>query len=117
MKDSEPRTTREEFLRNLPKNLWNSIHRILDNHSNDEKEKNLIAHLNVSNCLAWNGTTCQICYLACPKRDKAIEIWFERPVIVASNCNGCAVCQVACETVNSLPTLRMVSFTSSDLSH
>lgn len=67
-----------------------------------------IPQVNISRCLAWGQMECQLCYLACPHRDKAIEMREHKPVIIAAGCDGCAMCVEACKTVNNTPALEMV---------
>ncbi len=67
-----------------------------------------VAKLNVARCLAWEGISCQHCYLACPLREQAIRIEDQKPVIAPSLCDGCAQCVAACQTVNDPPAIKMV---------
>ena len=66
------------------------------------------AYLDASICLAWSGTRCQSCYLACPKRDEAICFIDEKPAVIASSCDGCGKCVPACEAVNSPAAMKLV---------
>jgi len=63
--------------------------------------------LNVGQCLAWDGTSCQHCYLACPLRDQAISIDDQKPRIETSLCNGCGACVVACDLINHPGALKL----------
>lgn len=65
-------------------------------------QKTKIALINIERCLAWGGADCQFCYLVCPLKEKAIQIHNEKPVIIASGCDGCGVCQKACETITDM---------------
>ena len=67
-----------------------------------------IPRVDISRCLAWGQMECQFCYLACPHRDKAIEMREHKPVIIAAGCDGCAMCVEACKTINNTPALEMV---------
>lgn len=67
-----------------------------------------IAQVDISRCLAWGHMECQLCYLACPHRDRAIEMREHKPVIIAAGCDGCAMCVDACKTINNTPALEMV---------
>ena len=73
-----------------------------------------VAVMDVSRCLAWGEGRCQLCYLRCPLRDRAMVLEAGRPVIVTSACDGCGVCVDACRTVNDLGAIQMVtaSFTA-----
>jgi Pyruvate/2-oxoacid:ferredoxin oxidoreductase delta subunit len=71
--------------------------------------KEALAYIDVTRCLAWEGTSCQACYLACPIRDEAIEMDDQKPVIIVSGCDGCTLCVDACKTVNDLGAIRMVA--------
>lgn len=68
----------------------------------------LIPRVDISRCLAWGQMECQLCYLSCPHRDKAIEMREHKPVILAAGCDGCAMCVDACKTINNTPALEMV---------
>lgn len=67
-----------------------------------------VPRVDISRCLAWGQMECQLCYLACPLRDKAIEMREHKPVIMAAGCDGCAMCVEACKTANNTPALEMV---------
>ncbi len=68
-----------------------------------------IARLDVSRCLAYSGSDCQLCYVACPRRDQALIIRQSKPMIVPGLCDGCSMCQTACATVNDLSAVTMIS--------
>ena len=78
-----------------------------------------VAILDVSRCLAWGeglpaapaaqAGSCQLCYLRCPLRDRAMVLEAGRPVIVTSACDGCGVCVDVCRTVNDLGAMQMVT--------
>ena len=68
-----------------------------------------MAVLDVSRCLAWGEGRCQLCYLRCPSRDRAMVLEAGRPVIVTSACDGCGVCVDACRTVNDLGAIQIVT--------
>ncbi len=72
-----------------------------------------VALLDVSRCLAWSGTDCQICYLRCPKRDEAMRYEEGRPAIVTSVCDGCGICIDVCRAVNDLEAIQLVDVTTS----
>ena len=40
-----------------------------------------VAWLDEERCLAWEGGSCQFCYLACPLRDKAINLDDQKPFV------------------------------------
>lgn len=109
--------SRREFLRSLPRHLLRTLGAVAKEgifafSSKAEEEglaQNLVARVEISRCHAWTGLICQQCYLACPKRDQAIEMRDQKPVIMTSVCDGCAMCVSACETVNDMPAIRMVS--------
>lgn len=67
-----------------------------------------VAVLDITRCLAWGNFSCQLCYLACPRREQAIELVDTRPLLKASGCDGCALCVPACGTVNDLSAIKMV---------
>ena len=68
-----------------------------------------IARLDITKCLAWQNANCQLCYLACPLRDRAITMRDLKPVIEMSVCDGCAMCEAACRTVNDLCAIDMAA--------
>ena len=108
---------RREFLRSLPRKLLAKVGAVAregmfaftSNETVTQSSHDLVAQVDVSRCHAWGGLICQQCYLACPKRDQAIEMCDQKPVIATSICDGCAMCVSACETVNDLPAIRMVA--------
>lgn len=67
-----------------------------------------LAVIDSESCLSWNGMRCEICYLACPVKGKAISI--ERrpgpegayalmvPIVHSAHCTGCGVCEKKCPT-------------------
>ena len=67
-----------------------------------------IAILDVSRCLAWGAGSCQLCYLQCPLRDRAIILEGDKPTIVSSVCDGCGICAEVCRSVNDLGAIRLV---------
>lgn len=108
--------TRRDFLRRLPGHLMEKLGTVAregmsafsSNAGRMTLSRDLVAQIEVSRCHAWSGFLCQHCYLACPKRERAIEMRDQKPVINALGCDGCAMCLTACETVNDLPAVRMV---------
>ena len=68
-----------------------------------------VAILDVSRCLAWGTTGCQLCYLQCPLRDRAMVLEGSKPTVVTSACDGCGVCVEVCRTVNDLGAIEVVS--------
>ena len=68
-----------------------------------------VAMVDVSHCVAWDGGSCQLCYLRCPLRGRAIVQDDGKPVIVASVCDGCGVCVEACRAVNDLGAIHIVN--------
>ena len=108
---------RREFLRSLPRHFLEKFRAVAregifafsPNGGETASPQNLVAQVEVSRCHAWGGLICQQCYLACPKRDQAIEMRDQKPVIITSVCDGCAICVDACKIVNDLPAIRMVA--------
>ena len=101
-----PPLNRKEFFKNFPKKIAETFHAVKDNPGDSSTR---VACIDIAACLAWSGTTCQICYLSCPRRDEAIQIWCEKPVIAVAACDGCGICQGTCRNVNNLEAIRMVS--------
>ncbi len=57
-------------------------------------------------CLAWGGTDCVACYIACPLRGRALVFEQERPRLDLDVCTGCGDCVRVCLTVNDRGALR-----------
>jgi len=67
-----------------------------------------LAAIDIENCLSWNGMRCEICYLSCPVKGKAITVEQRPgmqgiharlvPVVHSSHCTGCGVCEKRCPT-------------------
>lgn len=70
-------------------------------------EKMKTASINTEQCLAWGGVNCQFCYLACPLKEKAIQMHDQKPVLIALGCDGCGACKQACETVTDTAAISM----------
>lgn len=114
--------SRQEFLKFIPKYVIQNVRSLIQgrlNFSDDgeaETRENIlsdnkaakVAYLDTERCLAWEGGSCQFCYLACPLRDKAITLDDQRPTVNISFCDGCGQCVTACQTVNDRPALKIV---------
>ena len=113
---------RREFFKSIPKFLAMSIQsftyrygtqeeyrgcRFKEDNQEDGKAK--VAQLINENCIAWEGGSCQICYLSCPLRDRAIRMVDQKPVIDSSICDGCTKCVIACQTVNTTLAINMIA--------
>lgn len=67
-----------------------------------------LAAIDIENCLSWNGMRCEICYLSCPVKGKAITVEPRPgmqgihaslvPVVHSGHCTGCGVCEKRCPT-------------------
>jgi ferredoxin len=62
--------------------------------------------LHRDSCLAWGGTDCVACYIACPLRGRALVFERERPRLDLDVCTGCGDCVPVCHTVNDRRALR-----------
>lgn len=74
-----------------------------------EKEKVRIgtAEINQDTCLAWLGDECKICYTSCPFYNQAIKlVEHKKPVVDASVCTGCGICERVCITDPASITVR-----------
>ena len=114
--------SRQEFLKCIPKYVIQNVCSLIQGRFNfadgDETEARedilsgsktvKVAELKAEHCLAWDGGSCQFCYLACHLRDKAITLDDQRPTINISFCDGCGQCVTACQTVNDRPALKIV---------
>ena len=113
--------SRQEFLKFIPKYVIQNMRSLIqgrfsshegetetleDGFSNNKAAK--VAQLKTEWCLAWEGGSCQFCYLACPLRDKAVILDDQKPVVNILFCDGCAKCVTACQTVNDRPAIKMV---------
>lgn len=99
--------TRQEFIRRFPLQLARTLRELASGvfpersaESEPSASSTLVAMVDAERCLAWGGTACQACVLACPLRDRAISLVDLKPVIYSSACDGCALCQTACRDVN-----------------
>jgi len=51
-----------------------------------------------ANCRAYEGEDCRFCIDFCPLEDKSIVEFDGKPLIKASQCIGCGLCQYSCLT-------------------
>jgi ferredoxin-type protein NapG len=75
-----------------------------------------VAAIDQESCLSWQGLRCEICYRECPVRGTAITVENHPrqtsghalfiPVVHASSCTGCGLCEKACPT--ELAAIRVV---------
>lgn len=103
--------SRREFLKSFPRfflSEFRSVTGAVLKNSTSEKNEPKTAQIDVNRCLAWSGSDCQLCYVACPKRDQAILMRDLKPMIVPLVCDGCSMCETACRSVNDTPAVRMV---------
>ena len=105
-------TSRREFLKFFPghilKGLSSFVQSTTEERSPAKPQIPLVARLDISRCLAWAGVSCQLCYVSCPRRDQALCIQDQKPMIRAGFCDGCAMCDLACQTINDSPAITMV---------
>lgn len=106
--------SRKEFLSAWPRRALGAAQSWLDDrvasleHDAAEATGKQVAVLDITRCLAWGNFSCQLCYLACPRRDQAIELVETKPVLKASGCDGCALCIPVCEAVNAPAAIKIV---------
>lgn len=71
-------------------------------------------------CIAYRGLRCEVCYRACPRIDRAIQIDYGglegdaihavfAPVIDANECTGCGLCVMRCVVDEPSVPIRIVS--------
>ena len=106
-------TTRREFLKSIPHSFLAALQNFTREFP-ETKEGPLTARIDVVRCIAWAGSSCQLCYLSCPRREDAIRMEDQKPVIISAACDGCAMCEVACQSVNDLSAITMVTAKASD---
>ena len=103
------RIDRRAFLTSAPRQLFSGVKTLMHevaafarpaSGGQERAVRRQVALLDVSRCLAWSGTDCQVCYLKCPKRDEAMMLEGARPIIVTSVCDGCGICVEVCRMVN-----------------
>lgn len=120
--ESTREVTRKEFLKCIPQYVMQNVRSLLEgrldfleegkagtleeNPADSKAAK--VAQLDEERCLAWEGGSCQFCYLACPLRDQAIILDDQKPAVNVLFCDGCARCVTACQTVSDRPALKMV---------
>jgi Pyruvate/2-oxoacid:ferredoxin oxidoreductase delta subunit len=103
-------SSRREFLKSVPQFVLKAVRQTAQNgilnlpvveelNGKTRIAQAGVARIEVSKCLAWMDQPCQMCFLACPLRGQAISIEELKPVITAASCDGCAMCQTACQTV------------------
>ncbi|OGX07588.1 MAG: hypothetical protein A2Z88_08295 [Omnitrophica WOR_2 bacterium GWA2_47_8] len=107
--NTEANISRADFLKKIPFMLFRKIKPHWEESAAPQQSMGaLIARVDISRCLAWGQMECQLCYLACPLRDKAIEMREHKPFIIAAGCDGCGMCVDACKTINNTPALDRV---------
>jgi Pyruvate/2-oxoacid:ferredoxin oxidoreductase delta subunit len=108
---------RRAFLVSAPRRLFSGVKALLHEVAafpwpaaggQEPAARRQVAVLDVSRCLAWSETDCQICYLKCPKRDQAIMLEGSKPTIVTSVCDGCGICVDVCRSVNDCGAIEVL---------
>ena len=107
-KQEEGALDRRRFLKSLPRELFKGIQSFREAKNAKELSEAKVARIDITRCLPWGGASCQLCYLSCHLREKAIRMQDQKPIINTSACDGCAMCEVACKMVNEPPAIRMV---------
>jgi ferredoxin-type protein NapG len=75
-----------------------------------------LAVVDHENCLSHRGLRCEVCWRACPVRDRAISLQLQQrgvskhamfvPVVHSDACTGCGICEKRCPT--EVPAIRIV---------
>jgi ferredoxin-type protein NapG len=75
-----------------------------------------LAVVDQENCLSYRGLRCEVCWRACPVRDRAITLQVQPrgiskhamfvPVVHSEACTGCGICEKRCPT--ELAAIRIV---------
>lgn len=73
------------------------------------KAKIGVARIAQSQCMAWEGQDCQLCFIKCPLQGDAIYLDDGKPVINAEKCVGCGVCEYVCNTINSSCAIKITT--------
>lgn len=61
-------------------------------------------------CLAWGGTDCVACFVACPLRGSALVLKDGQPHLQPiDTCTECRRCIEVCRTVNDVGAIRLIS--------
>lgn len=58
-----------------------------------------IAQVDKERCVAWTGGGCTKCYAECPVEAIALDS-NQRPIVDASRCNGCGLCEYICPSAS-----------------
>ena len=67
-----------------------------------------LAVVDAENCLSHRGLRCEVCWRACPVRDRAITLQLQQrgvskhamfvPIVHSGACTGCGICEKRCPT-------------------
>jgi ferredoxin-type protein NapG len=67
-----------------------------------------LARIDVTTCLAWQGTACSECVEQCPV-EGAMQVTAGKPRVVEESCTGCGVCQHVCPAPHNAVLLMPVA--------
>jgi len=109
---------RRTFLKWMPRQVFNGMKELMTDlssasstisHEVGAGSGRRVATIDLTRCLAWETSECQLCYLRCPLRDEAMVLDGGKPTIVAQACDGCGVCVEACHAVNDLGAIHIMN--------
>ena len=73
-----------------------------------DKARMGLAVVDQENCLSYRGLRCEVCWRACPVRDRAITLQLQQrqiskhamfvPIVHSDACTGCGICEKRCPT-------------------
>ena len=55
-----------------------------------------IAKVDPKRCVTFRGSSCNLCFQACPFPNEAIMMVGGRPLVSSASCTGCGLCEYAC---------------------
>ena len=66
-----------------------------------------IACIELTECTAYKGSGCRVCFDVCPFPDIAITLTENLPQVLLEGCTGCNICVEQCPTPNAIALRHM----------